>query len=89
MKMTDFIIKPKGVTKKWSCILTFLYYFLLGTYIISWMYRDNIFWFILMGMTLLAAIVFGVLMWFYYNLPHKLNMLEQEGVQVSDTSTSE
>jgi uncharacterized membrane-anchored protein YitT (DUF2179 family) len=76
------MIKPKGVTRKWSTILTLLFYFnLLSVLIGNFLFRDTFFWYFLMGLSLLAAVVLGVLLWFYYNLPHKLKMLEDNAVQ--------
>jgi len=67
--------------RKWSRIVTVLYYSFFLCNLIGNFLTDNLFWYVVMGLSLMAALVLGVLMWFYYNLPQKLNMLDKEGKQ--------
>lgn len=71
------MFKTYGLTIKWTRILTTFYYVMIVPVIINSIIRNEVVSYILGGISLLAALIFGVLFWFYYNLPEKLNMKEK------------
>ena len=44
----------------------------------GYFFKDSLMGNILLSLSMIAAVVFLIILWFYYNLPGKLNMLQKD-----------
>jgi len=68
------MLKDRGLIKGWLRIFAVLYCTFIGTLITGFLFRNGPLGYALSGISFTAGIFFCVLLWFVYNLPHKLNM---------------